>query len=141
MLKRLVAIAFLCVLLTGCSAPSPVPSPDATSSDQVFATAFSEHQSGIQVSGSGTVTRILGDDNNGDRHQRFIVSLASGQTLLVAHNTDIAPRVAPLAEGDPVEFSGVYEWNEEGGVLHWTHHDPEGQHEAGWIKHGGTLYQ
>jgi len=41
--------------------------------------------SGRQAQGSGTVTRVLPDDNDGSRHQRFILQLASGRTLLVAH--------------------------------------------------------
>lgn len=111
------------------------------SGDQAFATAYEEHQSGLQVFGAGVVVRILSDDDEGDRHQRFIVALDSGQTLLITHNIDIAPRVAGLQEGDRVEFSGVYEWNEEGGVVHWTHHDPDGTHRAGWIEHEGIVYE
>ena len=75
------------------------------------------------------------------RHQRFIVQLASGQTLLVAHNIDLAPRVADLKPGHIVAFYGEYEWNERGGVIHWTHHDPRGQHAAGWVEHNGVRYQ
>jgi hypothetical protein len=94
-----------------------------------------------QVSGTGTVIRILPDDTDGDRHQRFILRLASGQTLLVAHNIDLAPRVAPLSEGDTVEYKGEYAWNEKGGVVHWTHHDPSGNHPAGWLKHDGQTFR
>jgi hypothetical protein len=43
--------------------------------------------------------------------------------------------------GDTVEFSGQYEWNSQGGVVHWTHHDPAGEHRAGWLKHRGVTYQ
>jgi hypothetical protein len=93
------------------------------------------------VSDSGVVDRVLSDDTEGGRHQRFILRLASGQTLLIAHNIDIAARVSGLSEGDSVEFSGQYEWNDKGGVVHWTHHDPSGQHQAGWFKHGGVTYQ
>lgn len=106
-----------------------------------LASALADQQSGIQVSGEGTVSRILGDDSVGDRHQRFILSLDSGQTLLIAHNIDVAPRIDSLRSGDTVSFSGVYEWNDKGGVVHWTHHDPQGQHEAGWLKHRGRTYQ
>ena len=109
--------------------------------DDRFASAFQDHASGIQVSGKGIATKILPDDNDGSRHQRFIVKLPSGQTLLVAHNIDLAPRIASLREGDSVEFNGVYEWNSKGGVIHWTHHDPEGRHEAGWLRHNGKTYQ
>jgi len=108
--------------------------------DAAFATAYEERRSDVQISGAGTVIRILADDDDGSRHQRFIVALASGQTLLVAHNIDVAPRVSGLQDGDAVEFNGVYEWNEEGGVVHWTHHDPDGTHRDGWIKHEGVVY-
>ena len=87
------------------------------------------------------VTRILSDDAQGSRHQRFIVRLSSGQTVLVAHNIDLAPRVPGLKVGDIVEFSGEFEWNDKGGVVHWTHHDPSGSHPGGWLKHGGRVFQ
>jgi len=43
--------------------------------------------------------------------------------------------------GDSVAFKGEYEWNAEGGVIHWTHRDPEGAHVAGWLKHNGQTSQ
>jgi hypothetical protein len=61
--------------------------------------------------------------------------------LLVTHNIDLAPRIYDVREGDDVSFSGVYEWNPEGGVIHWTHHDPDGRHPGGWLKHNGKTYQ
>ena len=103
--------------------------------------AFQSQQSDVQVEGSGTVTRVLSDDNEGSRHQRFILELSSGRTLLIAHNIDLAPRIPSLEAGDPVEFCGEYEWNSKGGVLHWTHHDPQGRRPAGWLKHSGRIYQ
>ncbi len=87
------------------------------------------------------MTRLLSDDLSGRRHQRFIVRLASGQTVLVAHNIDIAPRIKGLKEGDSVRFKGEYVWNEEGGVIHWTHHDPDGRHVTGWVKHNGKTFK
>ena len=98
-------------------------------------------RSGEQARGSGTVSRILSDDNDGSRHQRFIVRLSSGRTLLVAHNIDLAPRVRSLQVGDTVEFYGEYETNDRGGVIHWTHHDPRGSHVGGWIEHKGRRYE
>jgi hypothetical protein len=139
MLRRILALALAAALLAGCT---PLGNQEARSpADQVLANALSQRTSGVQVSGSGTVSRILADDVNGDRHQRFTLTLSSGQTLLVAHNIDIAPRIDSLRQGDSVEFSGVYEYNDEGGVIHWTHHDPDGSHVSGWLKHGGRLYQ
>lgn len=109
--------------------------------DAVFSSAFANHKSNVQVQGSGQVIKVLSDDNDESRHQRFIIQLASGQTLLVAHNIDLAKRVADIQIGDTVEFYGEYEWNPQGGVIHWTHRDPQGRHTAGWIKHNGHTYQ
>ncbi|GGB89258.1 hypothetical protein GCM10011352_14050 [Marinobacterium zhoushanense] len=113
----------------------------SSGTDQAIADAYDKQQSDIQVSGAGVVIRILPDDNDGSRHQRFILRLASGQTLLIAHNIDLAPRIDALREGDRVEFYGEYEWNAKGGVVHWTHHDPAGRHLSGWLKHDGEIYQ
>ena len=109
--------------------------------EQALTAAFENRRSDVQVRGSGRVSRVLADDNEGSRHQRFIVQLASGQTVLVTHNIDLADRVAAIKTGDSVEFNGEYEWNERGGVIHWTHRDPRGSHVDGWIKHGGRTYQ
>jgi hypothetical protein len=109
--------------------------------DEALARAFEQRASNIQVEGQGVVRKVLSDDNDGRRHQRFIVALASGQTLLISHNIDLAPRVAGLRKGDEVSFGGEYEWNAEGGIIHWTHRDPARRHPAGWIKHKGMLYQ
>ena len=102
---------------------------------------FDQQDAGRQVQGEGVVTRILADDNDGSRHQRFILSLSSGQTILIAHNIDLAQRISAIEVGDTVEFNGEYELNDLGGVVHWTHHDPAGRHVAGWLKHGGRTFQ
>jgi len=103
--------------------------------------AYKNHQSNVQVKGSGTVIRILKDDNKGSRHQKFILKLSSGQTVLIAHNIDLAPRINSISKGDVVQFYGEYEWNNKGGVVHWTHRDPHGRHVGGWLKHKGSTYQ
>ena len=110
-------------------------------SDTALSIAFDERKSGVQTEGNGIVIKILPDDNEGSRHQRFILKLDSGQTLLIAHNIDLAPRLSTLREGDVVAFNGEYEWNSKGGVIHWTHRDPSGLHVAGWLKRNGETYQ
>ena len=104
-------------------------------------TAYEQRQSNLQIQGQGIVTKILADDVKGSRHQRFILQLATGQTLLIAHNIDIAPRVKDLKVGDTVAFYGEYEWNPKGGTIHWTHHDPKNFHPHGWLKHQGRVFQ
>ena len=103
--------------------------------------AYRSQRSDLQVQGKGTVTKVLRDDLKGSRHQRFILRTDTGQTLLVAHNIDLAPRIDGLKAGDTVEFYGEYEWNPKGGVIHWTHHDPDHRHVAGWLRHQGRTYQ
>lgn len=102
--------------------------------------AFENRRSGFMVDLRTVVAKKLPDDNDGSRHQRFLVRLSSGHTVLVAHNIDLAPRV-PLQKGDEVRIRGQYEWNERGGVLHWTHHDPDGRRAGGSIEFGGQTYQ
>lgn len=131
-MKKLIAIfiAILCVISIG-----------AQANDRQLKQAYNNHQSDVQIQGSGTVVRLLRDDNDGSRHQKFILKLDSKQTLLVAHNIDLAPRIPNLKVGDRVQFYGEYEWNQKGGVMHWTHHDPNNRHPDGWLKHNGKKYE
>lgn len=103
--------------------------------------AFNARESGVWASAEGQVTRILSDDLEGDRHQRFIVRVSDDQTILISHNIDLAPRVPGLEVGETLAFRGRYEWNEQGGVVHWTHHDPSGDREGGWILRNGERYR
>ena len=109
--------------------------------DDVLQEAYNKQESGLQVKGKGVVIKTLSDDLDGSRHQRFILRLDSGQTLLIAHNIDVAPRINDLMPGEIVEFYGEYEWNSKGGLIHWTHHDPSNKHVAGWLKYSGRTYQ
>ncbi|MVE26987.1 DUF3465 domain-containing protein [Vibrio cholerae] len=109
--------------------------------DAVLQQAYQSQQSDLQVQGFGQVVKVLPDDNDGSKHQKFILKLNSGQTLLVAHNIDLAPRIPNLKVGDSVEFYGEYEWNKKGGVLHWTHKDPQNRHAHGWLKHNDQVYE
>lgn len=138
------------------AAPAPTPSQEPGASERpdfgerpaniadggaaVLRQAFEERRSGFSVQGVGSVARTLADDLEGARHQRFVLRLSDGHTLLFAHNVDLAPRV-PLAVGDEIGFRGRYEWNEEGGVVHWTHHDPRGRQPGGWLERQGRRYE
>lgn len=101
--------------------------------------AFAERRGDLWVTLAGRVERTLRDDDEGSRHQRFVLRLDDDLTLLVAHNIDLAERV-PLEVGDEVRLRGKYEWNAQGGVLHWTHHDPGGG-PGGWIECSGRRYE
>lgn len=140
-MKRLLLAIVLATLAYAAYHRSEIQTNPSVPGESIGQTRLEADASNTQVRGVGVVDRILSDDNDGSRHQRFILRLPSGQTLLVAHNIDLVPRIANLASGDTVEFNGEYEWNEKGGVIHWTHKDPARQHEAGWLKHDGQVFQ
>jgi len=103
--------------------------------------AFRARISGLMVESVGTVDKILSDDLEGSPHQRFILRFSGGHTLLLAHNIAIAHRIDTIKEGDTVYFRGQYEWNAKGGVIHWTHHDPNKLKKSGWLEHSGKRYE
>lgn len=134
-----VAAAYAATQPHGLSLPGLATRP--AGADAVIEQAFAERRGDLQVQGEGVVERVLADDRDGSRHQRFILRLGNGRTVLVAHNIDLAPRIDALRAGDRIAFNGEYEWNAKGGVIHWTHHDPAGRHVAGWLRHAGRTYQ
>jgi len=125
--------------------PSTFSSAEFTESEQQQAIQkiqVAKDNTGAQfwVGFNGKVVKILKDDLIGSRHQKFLVSPTSDITLLVAHNIDLASRV-PVNKGDSISLYGRYEWNNRGGVMHWTHHDPKGKKKGGWIKVNGKTYR
>lgn len=102
--------------------------------------AFSKRDTGTWIEVTGFVRRLLSDDDDGSRHQRFILDIGSGRTLLVAHNIDLVDRI-PLGMGDRVEIRGMYEWNDLGGLVHWTHDDPLGIEKGGYIRYRARVYR
>ena len=111
-----------------------------TDGEQAILDAFQKRKSDVIVQTTATVKKNLPDDNIGSRHQKAILLLPSGHTVLLAHNIDLADKV-PFNEGDTIEVCGEYEYTDQGGVIHWTHHDPRGRHEDGWIQHQGIQYK
>ena len=101
--------------------------------------SYEKNDTGRWIEDTGFVVKLLSDDDDGSRHQRFIVELKQRQSLLMAHNIDLAPRV-PVGLGDRIRFRGVYEWNELGGLVHWTHHDPMGVEDGGFIRYRARDY-
>jgi len=147
----LLAVVLVPLLLSGCNdetgrggsgstaytAAGPAPDPGVGQS-QILAAQNAQARK-VEVTVDARVYKLLPDDTDGRPHQRFLLLLNNGTTVLVAHNTSLAPRV-PLREGDLVRVHGEYIYNNKGGVLHFTHHST-GSHEAGWIEHNGQRYQ
>lgn len=119
-------------------AKSTVAEPRETVRATLPAPKYIDH---AMVEDSGKVYRLLPDDNEGLRHQKFLVRTASRDSVMIVLNIDIAPRIEGIAIGDIVEFRGEFIDNERGGLVHWTHHDPSGRHAAGWIRHKGRKYE
>lgn len=142
LVPALVAAALLVAYLQrNASSPAVPQTPAVAHSGSAVSEAFASHAREVEVEESGTVVAVLRDDDEGSRHQRFLVRADSGPTVLVAHNIDLAQRVPSLRKGDRISFRGQYVWNDKGGVVHWTHRDPSGHHEAGWLKRNGETFQ
>ena len=143
-IKNLLALAVTIGLIYSYMQGTDLAGPgglDSTSDNRILQNAYDQQVSDLQVQGEGIVVKVLSDDLDGSRHQRFIIRIGPDQTVLLSHNIDLAPRVDQLQAGDTVAFFGEYEWNPKGGVVHWTHHDPAGRHPDGWIRHNGKTYE
>ena len=79
-------------------------------------------------------------DDEASPHQRFVIDIGDRQTILVAHNVDLARRV-PLGMGDRVMLRGLYQWNDLGGLVHWTHDNPLDEEDGGWVKYRRKYYR
>lgn len=101
---------------------------------------FNKADTGSWIEFRGVVVRLLSNDNDGSRHQRFILDVGNSETLLIAHNIDLADRV-PVGIGDRVQVRGMYEWNDLGGLVHWTHHDPQGIEDGGYVRYRRREYR
>ncbi len=120
--------------------PATAPAFDAALGLKKVANAFDKQLNDVILGVEGEVVRLLPDDDYAPRHQLFLLELANDITLKVSHNIDQAPYI-PLERGDTVRVFGEYEWNEKGGVLHWTHLAHGGNHPDGYIEHEGRFYQ
>lgn len=99
-----------------------------------------DHLRHVEVTVTAPVYKLLRDDNQGIPHQRFLIKLANGSTVLIAHDTNMAPKV-PLSPGCLIRIHGEYIWTDRGGVIHWTHHTDTPRHTGGWIDCNGQRYQ
>ena len=129
------ALALVPAIAAGCSTTQ---TPD----DRAVCDAYSAGRSHVEVVADGTVTRVLGvQQGRVSPHEGFLFKLASGCSVIlrVEANTDFTGAI-PIAPGDRVTVKGEYEYYPLGGVIHWTHRDPRGRHEGGYIEEGGKLY-
>ncbi len=146
-LLLLCMLASFLVATSGCNSareriqePQVVQTPTEAVGDAQIIEAQAGHRSKIEVTLSAPVKRLLPEDTRGNPHQKFLLTISNGTTVLVAHNTKLAPHV-PIQEGDVVTIHGEYVWNKMGGLVHYTHHSTSRHHESGWIQFNGQQYQ
>lgn len=122
--------------------PPTMPIPTTTGTDGGIGALFKKKQSNVIVQAAGEVVHVLPDDSydldGSGLHQNFLVELMGNVTVKVSHNLEFG-RI-PISKGDIVSFKGEYEWSEKGGTIHWTHHDPKGWHEDGWVEINGQRF-
>lgn len=116
-------------------------SEEAMRNDRDLAGAVEGHVNRRQFleGGNMEVVKVLPDDNNGLKHQSWIVRLSNGRELRAVYNVDMCERV-PVRVGDRVAMGGEFIWTKYGGLLHWLHHDPRGQRPDGYVYLNGKFY-
>jgi hypothetical protein len=119
---------------------APASQQELAPSSKALYAAIREQRSNEWVEGSARIVKTLPDDRDGARHQRFLAELDDGSSLLFAHNLDVAPRV-PIEPGDVIRFRGRFEWNDKGGVVHWTHRDERDPTRGGWLRLGDDVFE
>jgi hypothetical protein len=114
-------------------------SKPAVASDKID-DLFRDKKDKVWVEGDGEVKRLLSDDDDPPRHQRFLLELSDKHEVMVVHNIDDAPR-ADVKKGDRIRFRGEYIWTDQGGKVHFTHKPKYGSFNGGWIEVGGRKYE
>jgi len=134
---------FLALLagLTACA--SPATTGNAADNAAVY-NAWLQKRSYVEVTAAGSVARVLGTrPGPSGVHTQFLVHLGAGGnglTVRIADNVDMTGRLQ-IAPGDSVVVRGEYIYDPRGGLIHWTHRDPRGRHEAGYVAVNGRYYQ
>lgn len=147
----LAALIACCIIISGC-ANAQTQAPGAPPKDQLGnqsasasgdAAAIRAQQLQlvkVPLTVTAPVKKMLRYDDRGLPHEKFLLVLSTGSTILVAHNTKMAPYV-PIQSGDIVTVKGEFIWNEKGGLIHWTHHTDTPNHEGGYIEFNGKRYE
>jgi hypothetical protein len=110
-----------------------------TPDDQTF------HQDVVNASSGAEVTfhaTVLDDPVESGGHERFDVRAATGETLEIDHNTDLAPSV-PIHKGDQIVVHGELYVDPGPHVgVHCTHAaTSSGCPSPGWIMFGDNYYE
>ncbi len=130
------ALLLMMFLASGCAAATQPDNANVCS-------IYSAQQSRAEVVASGKIVEVLGTRRGpSGEHEGFLIRLSDRCDLLlrVETNVDLTGPV-PLHTGQDVVVKGEYEFDPMGGVIHWTHHDPRGRHEGGFVQADGRTYE
>ena len=117
------------------------PQPAAREEQSAAPSSPKTLRDGLWWEGSGVVEKVLPDDLDPPRHQRFFLRDDRGRSLFFAHNIDAAPRVPDLRKGDKISFRGEWRENDMGGAMHWTHASENPRRKGGWLERDGVRYE
>lgn len=131
------AVVFVATLTVSPSLKSKV-FPPVNDSDLIVQ-AFQARQSNVLVEAEAKVVWVYQDLEDKSKYQNFTVRLTNGHRVRVRHSLDEARR-APVQKNDTIRLRGEYDWASDGGLIHWTHDDPAGRREGGWIEVDGKRF-
>ncbi len=101
--------------------------------------AWGKRTSNILVEVEGRVALLMPVLEVKGRQQQFMVVLENGHRLVISHDLELS-RSVPVEVNNKIRVKGEYDWTYGGGHIHWTHSDPTGDREGGWIEHLGIRY-
>ncbi len=110
------------------------------SNDSALVNAVNSKRNVDFLEASGvTVIELLADDTQGLPHEKFIVRLSNGATVLCVFNLDMGQRI-PLKVGDIVDLGGQFKWTNVGALMHWLHADTQNRRPDGYVDLNGKRY-
>jgi len=101
--------------------------------------AWHKKSSNLLVEVDARVVLLLPNRDDIKKLQRFLVELENGHRLEVAHDLELSENV-PVGVSSLIRLKGEFDYNENGGLIHWTHADPAGNRDGGWIEHNDMRY-
>jgi hypothetical protein len=110
------------------------------SDDELIVSAWQQEKSNFHVQFEARVILKLPDEDNYGNAQKFLVVLENGHRLLISHDLEISTRV-PIVVNSLIRVKGEYDWNETGGMVHWTHRDINNERDGGWIELNNHRYR
>ncbi|MBX3019076.1 MAG: DUF3465 domain-containing protein [Bdellovibrionaceae bacterium] len=87
-----------------------------------------------------TVTKLMPDDTQGSRHQRFYAKLSDASEVYIVYSLEYGRVRVPVTVGSRIGVGGEYRWTKFGGLLHWVHEDHRDQRPDGYVEVRGVRY-